>query len=193
MVPEKMDTAITKPGPALLVGGGGGKLGFSNISTKHRLCHLAFMGRKAEATLLVSEKLSYCSRLREEGFIQRRTHDLLGKYYQRIMIPPFQRLKMLALKPACKVSSASLQIWKSPVLGDPFTGSRQKPELLTCDQLLQLTAAHGSTSSRREKKYPSCTGFEDETASLLLLAKQVKGPSESQGERQRAPPSDERR
>ena len=34
--------------------------------------------------------------------------------------------------------------------------------------------------------------FEDETASLLL-AKQVKRPSESQGERQRTPPSDERR
>ena len=36
---------------------------FSSISTKHRLCHLAFTGRKAEATLLVSEKLSYGSRL----------------------------------------------------------------------------------------------------------------------------------
>ena len=49
---------------------------------------------------------------------------------------------MLALRPACKVSNASLQIWKSPVLGDPFMGSRQEPELLTHHQLLQLTPAH---------------------------------------------------
>ena len=100
---------------------------------------------------------------------------------------------MLALKPACKVSSASLQIWKSPVLGDPFTGSRQGPELLTRDQLLQLTAAHRIYILKEGKKIPIMHRFEDETASLLLLAKQVKGPSESQGERQRAPPSDERR
>lgn len=99
---------------------------------------------------------------------------------------------MLVLKPACKVSNASLQIWKSPVLGDPFTGSRQEPELLTRDQLLQVTPAHWICILKAEKK-PIMHRFEDETASLLLLAKQVKGPSESQGERQRTLPSDERR
>lgn len=99
---------------------------------------------------------------------------------------------MLVLKPACKVSNASLQIWKSPVLGDPFTGSRQEPELLTRDQLLQVTPAHRICILKGEKK-PIMHRFEDETASLPLLAKQVKGPSESQGERQRTLPSDERR
>ena len=62
VVPEKR----TQPSQALaqpcwLVGEEGPQ--FSSISTKHRLCHLAFTGRKAEATLLVSEKLSYGSRL----------------------------------------------------------------------------------------------------------------------------------
>ena len=91
--PGEMDTAIKKPLPS--TAGWGQWPQFSSISTKHRWCHLAFTGRKAEATLLVSEKWSYWSKLREEGFVERRTHNLLllGKYYQRIMSPSFPKIE----------------------------------------------------------------------------------------------------
>lgn len=80
------------------------------------------------------------------------------------------------------------------MLGDPFTEAGRKPEeLLTCDQLLQLTAAHRIYILKEGKKYPSCTGLKMKQHHFFCWQSRQWSTVESQGREAKAPPSDERR
>lgn len=83
---------------------------------------------------------------------------------------------MLALKPTCKVSNLSLQIWKSLPAGDPFTRSTQEPELLTRERCPRLAPAPQACGLKEKNLLGPSFGGEKTRLFLLAEAGQSATP-----------------